>query len=149
MNNYLFIRKYFSKNLWFLFFILPIFLCSLALSCSKKESTEPETFEYPESNLSFSMHIHPIFIQDCTDISGCHQSNNPAAGLDLATTTPTFVSNKRQVVFPNDADNSPLYRVLLDNYLDMPRMPYLRAQLPNEKIKAIKTWINEGANINY
>ncbi|MFZ0391447.1 MAG: c-type cytochrome domain-containing protein [Calditrichia bacterium] len=118
-----------------------------AAGCSKK-STQPEQFTYPDSNISFAEHIHPIFIQDCASGSGCHSSGQSAAGLDLQSLTPDFTNDQGlPVVFPNDAENSPLYRVLLGPFNGMPQMPPL-TQLPSSKIKAIRIWINEGALIN-
>lgn len=114
--------------------------------CGKK-STQPDTGQYPDSNLSFSQHIQPIFTQDCA-YSGCHIGSNAPKGLNLSiTSTNIYNSSERVVIFPNDGENSPLYKVLIGTDPIAPPMPYQRSQLSNEKIKAIKTWIDEGASV--
>ncbi len=80
--------------------------------------------------------------------SGCHESISPANGLDLETLVPTFNSINGPVIFPFDAVNSRLYRVLLSDYEGISRMPKNRGMLPENQIKAIRTWIEEGAIIN-
>ena len=146
MNKHqILLQKFAAKFLLFAGVSLGFIL--LFANCNKK-STEPENMTFPDSNLSFQQHIHPIFLHDCVS-SGCHENGQPAAGLDLETLTPTFTSgNNRIVVFPNDPDQSILYRVLLGNYLGISQMPKNRLQLSDAKIKAIRTWIQEGAYIN-
>lgn len=136
-----------SKNV----FIFSVFLfvwvfVFLAMNCHK-QSTEPDNTFYPDSNLSFIQHIHPIFLNNCA-YSGCHESISPANGLDLETLVPTFNSINGPVVIPFDAQNSRLYRVLLADDFGIPRMPKNRGMLPEAQIRAIKTWIEEGAIIN-
>ena len=123
-----------------------IFIAILLLSNCSKNSTEPNQFNFPDSNLSFSRHIRPIFEDNCTS-SGCHSTANPAAGLDLETPAPTFMSNDGPVVFSYDADQSILYLIISNGYNGI-RMPLNRTPLAQEQIQAIKTWINEGAIIN-
>ncbi|MCK5452924.1 MAG: hypothetical protein KAJ16_01110 [Calditrichia bacterium] len=127
--------------------IFIIFSTVFMLQQCKKNSTEPEEFIYPDSNLSFIDHIQPIFQRDCAT-SGCHTGTPPQNGLDLGTLTPTFMSNNGPVVIAFDADHSRLYRVLLSDYLGISRMPRGRGPLSTGKITAIRTWINEGAIIN-
>ena len=109
--------------------------------------TQPEeALAYPDKNLSFSRHIHPIFLSDCAAEEGCHRSAQPAAELDLETATPTFVGRSGLVVIPKAPDHSLLYQLLLENVGNTPRMPLQRGQLPENKIRAIRNWIQEGAN---
>ncbi|MEJ2049838.1 MAG: hypothetical protein P8Y60_08370 [Calditrichota bacterium] len=126
--------------------IIAFLIIFLMLSCNKN-STEPEKFNFPDSNLSFSRDIYPIFRENCIS-SGCHESVNPAAGLDLETMAPTFNSVDGPVVYPFDAEHSILYLLLNGEYNGISRMPLSRGPLAPEKIQAIKTWINEGALIN-
>ncbi len=132
-----------------IFIFLSLTINFFSFSCSKETTPPPEdSFNYPDSGLSFTAHIYPIFLRDCAT-TDCHQTGNPASGLDLETTRPTFIGQRHGLtVFPNDADHSPLYLVLIAPYGGTPRMPLNRVQLPQEKIKAIRTWINEGASIN-
>lgn len=122
-------------------------IIALSITNCNKNSTESDKFNYPDSLLSFNRHIHPIFEDNCS-FSGCHQSTNPASGLDLETLAPTFSSINGPVIFPFDADQSKLYLLLLGDYQGISRMPRNRSPLANEQIRAIKTWINEGATIN-
>lgn len=127
--------------------IIIAFLIIFLISNCNKNSTEPEKFNFPDSNLSFSRDIYPIFRENCIS-SGCHESVNPAAELDLETMAPTFNSVNGPVVYPFDADHSILYLILNGEYNGISRMPLNRGPLAPEQIQAIKTWINEGALIN-
>jgi hypothetical protein len=141
MKNYLFLNI--VKAGIILFVITGAIFLAINIGCNKK-STQPESIVYPDSNLSFIQHIHPIFINNCVS-GGCHESAVPAAGLDLETLAPTF---NGPVVIPFDANQSRLYRLLLSDYMGIPRMPRGRGPLPDNAINAIGTWINEGASIN-
>jgi len=140
-----------KQNRWnygaFLFFLFTIPLI-IQFGC-KSKTTAPEQFTYPDSNLSFSQHIHPIFAQDCAFSPGCHQTISPAAGLDLETLFPTFQSNRRPepVVISGQPNNSVLYLLLLNDYQGVTRMPKNGPPLPEAKIQAIRKWIEEGAII--
>jgi hypothetical protein len=116
----------------------------LAGQCSD-DPTNPEESVYPDSGLSFSQHIHPIFIENCAARNGCHTSVNPANGLDLETPAPTFNSINGPVVIPFDAQASRLYLLLIGEYQGISRMPLNSAPLSDNKIRAIRIWINEGA----
>ena len=130
-----------------LLILLMVLAGSLVFQQCNKSSNEPQEIVYPDSNLSFIEHIQPIFQRDCAN-SGCHTSVSPASGLDLETLTPTFISNNGPVVITFNADQSRLYLVLLSDYMGISRMPNGRAPLSAYKIKAIRTWIDEGAIIN-
>ena len=97
------IKKYISIGIPLLFFL------SLLLPNCGKETTEPEPVVYPDSNLSFNEHIHPIFLGNCAT-SGCHESVSPARGLDLETLTPSFISVNGPMIIPFNASQSRLYQ---------------------------------------
>ena len=126
-------------------FIATLF-AGLFLRC--KIATKPETIDLPEKNLSYQLHIRPIFLNHCTNNSGCHQSNEPAAELDLQTPQPSFISRSGLVVIPQDPEHSLLYQLLLESVGNIPRMPYQRNPLPDKEIQAIHTWIKEGAKVD-
>ena len=131
-----------------LILILPLmFLIPLFFADCSKDTTDPPQIVYPDSNLSFNQHIYPIFTSNCAT-SGCHESVNPARGLDLETLTPSFISVNGPQVIPFNAGQSRLYRLLLSSDMGTSRMPLNRAPLPNSQVQAIRTWINEGAIIN-
>ena len=136
-----FYKKYISLG------IPLLFVLALLLPNCGKETTEPEPVVYPDSNLSFNEHIHPIFLSNCAT-SGCHESVSPAKGLDLETLTPSFISVNGPMIIPFNASQSRLYRLLLSSDAGTPRMPLNRAPLLTSQIEAIRIWINEGAIIN-
>lgn len=122
-------------------------LILVLFSCSKSGSGPDENgFNFPDSNLSFSQHIRPIFLADCATGGICHQTAVQAGGLDLETLSPTFLSNSANVVVPFNAQASLLYQLLFLDANGIPRMPLDRARLDDAKINAIGTWIDEGAN---
>ena len=128
--------------------IIPsIFLISVFFSQCSKDTTEPTQIVYPDSNLSFNQHIYPILSSNCAT-SGCHESVNPAKGLDLETLTPSFISVNGPVVIPFDAPQSRLYRLTISSDMGTPRMPLNRAPILTSQVEALRIWINEGAIIN-
>lgn len=120
-----------------------------------KNTTKPDDFISPDSNIVFNRDIRePIFLKNCANRIGCHISGEPAAGLDLETPSPTFQtnSNRLNLILPGNPEYSVLYRVLWDNYppdqydtRGISRMPKDQPPLSDEKIKAIRIWIKEGA----
>ncbi len=123
---------------------IPGFLISIVLLVGCKGSTDSEPPPLPEKNLSYSQHIRPIFLDNCTD-AGCHNTKDQAGGLDLETAFPTFTSNSGQVVVPEDPEHSLLFQLLISSVGDIPRMPLNRPPLNESYIRAIETWIAEGA----
>ncbi|NIW79911.1 MAG: hypothetical protein GWN16_10825, partial [Calditrichae bacterium] len=103
-------------------------------------------FNLPDSNLSFNQHIRPIFLQDCAAIGNCHGSTAQAGGLDLENNPPNFNSNYGLVVINFNKEQSLLYLLLFSSREGRSRMPPDQAPLAEEKIEAIGTWIDEGAN---
>ncbi len=146
MKNYI-TDQLLHKRFFIFIFIFSVFLLSALMLHCQKNTTEPNNVIYPDSNLSFIQHIHPIFMDHCA-FSGCHESVSPANGLDLETLNPTFNSANGPAVIPFNAEQSLLYRLLLSDYLGLPRMPPGRAPIPDNQIRAIGTWIDEGAIIN-
>ena len=103
---------------------------------------------FPDSDLSFSLHIRPIFLQSCAFSGECHTGAAPANGLDLGDPAPTFISNSPNVIVPFSASQSLLFQVLFEPIGDIPRMPLRGASLSTARTDAIRTWINEGALLN-
>ncbi len=122
----------------------------LALFSCSQSSTDPDNngFNFPDSNLSYSLHIRPIFLTDCSSGGNCHQTTVQAGGLDLETLSPTFISNSPNVIVPTSAQASLLYQLLFVDVGNIRRMPLDRGRLEDPKINAIGKWIDEGANIN-
>jgi hypothetical protein len=143
------------KRIFFLNFGVSVLVILFSVLTSCKSSTEANNngqTVYPDSGLSYSQHIRPIFIEDCATISGCHQSASHAGGLDLETDPPipSFPGEDGPTVIAFSPSLSNLYLVLFDQVPGVsPRMPPTNVSvsgLEDSKIKAIGTWISEGAN---
>jgi hypothetical protein len=143
-----------NKHLAFILNLMLILFIMVNYHCSK-DSTKPDDFVSPDSNIIFNEHIHkPIFLTDCASRIGCHVIGNHAAGLDLETPFPTFTtnSNRPNLIIEGHPEQSVLYLVLWDDYPPdsfdpngISQMPKDRPILSDEKIKAIRIWIKEGA----
>jgi hypothetical protein len=134
--------------------IVAVFFTFSAGFISCKENTAPEDnnsgIVYPDSGLSFSQHIRPIFLNSCAAIGDCHQSTIRAGGLDLEIDPPDFLGNNGLAVIPFRFNQSNLYLLLYDQIPGiarrMPPPDFSVSGLPQNEIDAIGTWINEGAN---
>ncbi len=122
--------------------ILIIALTGL-ISC-KDQINEPSDDDLPEKNVSYNLHIQPIFNIRCAT-AGCHDDVTRAANLSLtsyhnATAGYTFV-------FPGNPDASPLI-LAIEGKSPYPMPPPGRPPLTQKQIKAIRTWVAEGAKNN-
>ena len=124
-----------------------LFLAGFLSHCDDGMTPE-ETEMFPESDLSFSLHIRPIFMQSCAFSGECHTGANPPNGLNLADPSPTFISDSPNVIVPFSASQSLLYQVLFEPVNNIRRMPLRGAALSDARTTAIGTWINEGALLN-
>jgi len=105
----------------------------------------PGNITYPDSMLSYTQHIRPIFLDNCVQ-GNCHGGFR-AGRLDLETDPPNFQSNSGLVVIPFSKTNSLLYILLFVSDSGIPRMPLDRISgLLDAEKTAIGTWIDEGAN---
>lgn len=93
-----------------------------------------------------------VFQPSCT-FSSCHGPESPKAALNLTGSTHGQLVNRassqaqgRVLVIPTDPDGSYLMEKLID---ETPaagsRMPYESSPLPEEKIAAVRRWIELGA----
>lgn len=131
--------------------IRTIFILAIALaviySC-KDEGTNPEdqVFTLPDSNLTYTDHIRPMFVSKCSSRSGCHSSVDQAGNLDLTNYQDIrqhLVNGSIPLVFSGDGENSILYQILLTPVLDRPRMPVDGPYLNTNNSRGVKTWIDE------
>lgn len=113
-------------------------------SC-KDEKPNTSGIVLPDSNLSYSRDIDPLFSQTCLG-SQCHSGGAPAKGLDLE--PPSYsklIFYVPQLVAPRDTNS------LLLQYLDgrlFPQMPSNQSPLTQNQIHGVKQWIKEGAKDN-
>ena len=116
--------------------LLIIEIVVLASGCDDT-STNIDNDEIPESNVSFSLHILPIFNAKCVS---CHGAGTTEGGLDLTTWSGTMT-----VVFPGEPGNSSLVWVIeLNPAVSHPQF----ILLTERQIKGVRTWIEEGAKNN-
>ena len=152
MNNY----PKLKKSILLIIFFLPTTFGLFTTHCSK-DTTKPDDFVSPDSIIIFSEHIHKaIFLTDCANRIGCHILGEPAAGLDLESPFPSFstASNRPNLIVEGYPLSSVLYLVLWKDYppdsfdpQGISQMPKNSPMLSEEKIKAIRIWIQEGAKI--
>lgn len=126
-----------------------ILLVSSGLFSCKDTQTNPSSeIIFPDSNVSFSKHVGPLFQQKCAP-SPCHGGSAPAPtnnGLNLEYPSYTVLINRTGLVLPGDANHSTLVQHLDGSLSPMP--PPNFPQLTQNQITGIKTWINEGAKYN-
>ena len=117
----------------------------LAVPSCKDQRPNTSNIVLPDSNLSYSHDIDPLFTQTCLG-SQCHSGSAPAKGLDL---DPPSYSNLLfhvpQLVTPRDTNSLLLQR--LDGRLP-PQMPTNQTPLTQNQIHGVKQWIKEGAKDN-
>jgi hypothetical protein len=143
MNLFSARKKLFSQ----IALVLLPFAIVIALAIPSCKDERPNTSGYllPDSNLSYSRDIDPLFAQTCLG-SQCHSGSTPAQGLNLE--PPSYSKLQYyvpQLVVPRDTNS------LLLQYLDgriFPRMPSNQNPLTPNQINGIKQWIKEGANSN-
>jgi len=123
-----------------LLFILSIHF----ISCDDTISVEDiDNRVIPDSSVSYSEHIAPIFELKCVS---CHGNGRLDAGLDL-TIWSRFVDGR--IVVPFEPGNS----VLVWTIEPTPGFPFMpppsfSIPLTLEQIRGVKTWIEEGAKNN-
>jgi hypothetical protein len=124
--------------------LIPLILILFYFGCDDS-STEIDRKEIPDSNVSFSQHIQPVFNIKCVN---CHGVGITEAGLDLTTWSGTVADPS--IVFPGQPENSRLVWSIEGNPAVMPMPPPGSAYLPltQDQVEGVKTWIKEGANNN-
>lgn len=126
--------------------VIGLFLLVLFNSCDDTITVEDvDKKVIPDSNVSFSQHLYPVFQVKCA-FSGCHVGPNPQAGLDLTTWAGT--TSNPNIVFPGNPDLSSMVWTIeaLAGFPPMPPIGY--RPLTINQINGIKIWIAEGAQNN-
>ena len=136
-----------SGKLALVFFALVLAQILVALSSCKDTITDPDQpidVVFPDSNVSYSQHVEPLFQQGCA-FGQCHGSNS-AGSLNLESPSYSKLMSRPGLVVSRESNNSVLVQ-RLDGSLQ-PRMPLNRTPLNQNQIKGIKKWIDEGAANN-
>jgi mono/diheme cytochrome c family protein len=123
---------------------IPIILIVVLLSTGCDDTTtDIDDKIIPDSNVSYSEHIQPVFNAKCVN---CHGVGITEAGLDLTTWSGTVADPS--IVFPGEPDNSILVWTI-EYRPNVPPMPPLGYRpLTENQIRGVKTWIAEGAQNN-
>ncbi|MGB5849356.1 MAG: c-type cytochrome domain-containing protein [Ignavibacteriaceae bacterium] len=128
-----------------LYLILLVFSAIIYVGCDDSITVaDVDNREIPDSNVSFSKDIAPIFELKCVS---CHGNGRLEGGVDL--TTWAGVVDPR-IVIPGEADTSPLVWTI-EQRAGFPVMPPVGSPflpLTFKQIQGVKTWINEGAKNN-
>jgi mono/diheme cytochrome c family protein len=132
-------ETFMKKQFIFLVFLLAIFL----IGCDDQLNV-PTDEEIPENNISYSKHIQPIFNARCAT-AGCHDDQTKAGGLSLTSYQNTTAGYS--FVFPGNPDAS-LLVLSVEGRSQNPMPPPGRPPLTQKQIKAIRTWVAEGAKNN-
>ena len=133
-----------NKNIFLLcFFTLTVIF--IVTGCDDTSTnTDIDSVVIPTSNISFNQFILPIFDYKCNN-ANCHSSSGRAGGLSLDSYA--SVTSNSLVVFPGVPDNSKLVWAIEGRTVSpMPPIGY-PVLLPTQ-VKAIRTWIKEGAKNN-
>lgn len=135
-----------SLHVTLMFIVGVLFILSLISPSCKDQTTNNGTSNivFPDSNISFTKHVEPLFIQTCI---GCHNSTQALASLDLETDMwHALRDHQPQIVIPGQGSISPLV-LCLEGKGGLPQMPP-KQPLTTNQINGVKKWIDEGAQYN-
>lgn len=125
-------------------FFIALFLSALIFTSCDDTVTNAEVDKkiIPDSNVDYYEHIQPVFNVKCATAL-CHDDGTRAGNLSL--TTYSNATARLDLVFPGDADASPLvWSIEGTGSVFMP--PQGQAPpLTENQIQGIRTWIDEGA----
>jgi mono/diheme cytochrome c family protein len=125
------------------FITLVLLIAILLISCDDQLNL-PSDEEIPSTNVSYNKHIQPIFNARCAT-AGCHDDQTKAGGLSLTSYQNTTAGYS--FVFPGNPDAS-LLVLSVEGRSQNPMPPPGRPPLTQKQIKAIRTWVAEGAKNN-
>jgi hypothetical protein len=124
---------------------------ALAAGC-KRDSVgpgvdgSPSDVIFPASNISYTVHVQPVFNQACA-LSGCHDAGQNQSQLRLTSYGDAVLSTSAVgVILPGKPDQSLL--VLRIQGTVGARMPPGVYPLNSNQINGIRAWIVEGAKNN-
>ena len=126
-----------------LFLLIAAFLSFVFIACDDTlTSTNIDKVIIPDSNVSYSKYIAPLFEVKCVT---CHDGGTNSNLPDL--TNFSFVDG--YYVVPTEPDNSVLVYVIQGNVPPFPLMPPAGYRALNEnQVNGVRTWIEEGAQHN-
>jgi hypothetical protein len=120
-----------------------VFIVLLSQNCKDTiTSNDVDNMVIPDSGVSYSQHIAPVFNAKCVN---CHGVGTTEAGLDLTTWSGTVANPS--IVFPGEPDNSSLVWSI-EGRPGFPAMPPVGSPytpLNQNQINGVRIWIAEGA----
>lgn len=135
------------KKIVLIFYSLLFLLLIAIVGCDDTlVVSEIDKIVIPDSNVSYSQYIHPVFQVKCA-FSGCHESGTRAGNLDL--TTHATATLDPLIIFPGNPENSILVFTIDPRY-GYPKMmpPTGYPPLTENQVIGIRVWIEEGAKNN-
>lgn len=110
------------------------------------EPAQPKDYQPPPRPSPLTVEVKQIFKQHCFD---CHSRNDKEKRLKvekgLKILNHDLLVNKRELVIPYKPDESPLYRSLITKDKKKRMPPETEEDLADKEIRAIRTWIEKGA----
>jgi hypothetical protein len=126
-------------------------LCTFTLLSCKDQTNQNHTSDivFPDSLVSFSKQVSPLFQQTCV-AAGCHGGSQPAANLNLEYDVcwRSLIDFSPPIVLVKNGKNSPLIMYIDGSNRRSPRMPLNSQPLTTNQSNGIKKWIDEGAKNN-
>lgn len=103
----------------------------------------------PEPQLSYQMHVRPILEKHCFEChliggKGHQKSGFRVDSYENLMKGTTF----GEVIIPGSGISSTLYLLVAGKTDRSIRMPHRKSPLPEQKVAAIKGWIDQGAKNN-
>lgn len=127
----------------FSFYLYLIYSMIFILGCDDQLNI-PSDDELPMQNVSYSKHVQPIFNVRCAT-AGCHDDQTKSGSLSLTSWNNT--TSDYSIVFPGNPDQSRLI-LSIEGKSIYPMPPIGRPPLTQAQIRAIRTWVEEGAKNN-
>ena len=132
------------KNHYKKYFILLILFFAVVIDQSCKDtitSTDVNNIVMPDSGVSYSLHIAPVFEVKCVP---CHNDQRSSGEVNLSSWT--NVVRDPSIVFPG-SDSTSILVWAIERYPSVAPMPPSEL-LSRNHINGIRTWIREGAQNN-
>ena len=130
--------KCYLFNLLTTILIIPFML----ISCKDTQGDSTIDIIFPESDISYSKHVGPLFQQRCA-VALCHGGTEPSSGLNLEYPSYQALLSRPGLVVQHDGAHSTLIQHLEGILSPMPPAGF--PQLTRNQINGVKKWIDEGA----
>jgi len=119
-----------------------VWLLLLAGCTSTPLTPEPPPVVFPDSAVSFRLHVQPFLRQGCA-FAGCHSSASRVGGVALEEYVQLW--ERPGLVIPGVPEQSLLVQLLEGQ---LPHLPDLRARTTENQRQGVRRWIAEGAQNN-